>query len=556
MRAEAPGVNYDTPMAAADALLRGRAAFAAQAWHAAYDELTAAANVAPLEPEDLIRLGQAAELTGIDGGEILAQAHQLFLSRGDPASAARCAFWMAMRLLNMGERIRGGGWLARARRLVDDIAGECAEQGYLLTIDARQLAQAGEFARALAAYEQAQLIGERFGEADLIALAQLGLATCRVQNGSPRDGMACLDEVMIAVERHEVSPVVSGILYCAVINLCHEVFDLRRAQEWTEGLTRWCAAQPELVPFRGECQVHRAHVLQLHGAWPAAMDIAESVADGRASRSSPAAIGPALYQKAELHRLRGEFSRAEAAYRDASRLGYAPEPGLALMRVAQGQLETASASIVGALDEATARSARSRLLPAYVEIMLATTEVELARQAAAELSLLAADLDAPFLAAWAAYAAGAVALAEGDARASLGALRDACAKWLELDAPYEAARTRELIGLACRALGDTDRAQLELDAAAWAFRQLGAAADLARVEAHSRPAVARDTSGLTPREVQVLRLVAAGRSNRAIATELVLSEKTVARHMSNIFTKLGLSSRAAATAYAYEHALV
>jgi hypothetical protein len=172
--------------------------------------------------------------------------------------------------------------------------------------------------------------------------------------------MASLDEVMIAVEGHEVSPVVSGILYCAVINLCHEVFDLRRAQDWTEGLTRWCAAQPELVPFRGECQVHRAQVLQLHGAWPAAMDIAVSVADQRAPRATPAAIGSALYRKAELHRLRGEFSRAEDAYRDASRSGYAPEPGLALMRLMQGQSETASASIARALDEATGRSARSR----------------------------------------------------------------------------------------------------------------------------------------------------------------------------------------------------
>jgi DNA-binding CsgD family transcriptional regulator len=188
--------------------------------------------------------------------------------------------------------------------------------------------------------------------------------------------------------------------------------------------------------------------------------------------------------------------------------------------------------------------------------MLATDDVEPARRAAAELGALATELEAPFLAACAAQAAGAVRLADGDARAALGALRDACAKWQDLDAPYEAARTRELVGLACRALGDTDRAQLELDAAAWTFRQLGAAADLARVEAHSRPAAGHDTGALTQREAQVLRLVAAGRSNRAIAVELVLSEKTVARHVSNIFAKLGLSSRSAATAYAYEHALV
>jgi ATP/maltotriose-dependent transcriptional regulator MalT len=223
------------------------------------------------------------------------------------------------------------------------------------------------------------------------------------------------------------------------------------------------------------------------------------------------------------------------------------------MHLAQGQPQVAASSITRALEEARHRSARARLLPAYVEIMLVRGEIERARAAADELSSLAAELEAPFIAACAAQALGAVELAAGDPRVALLPLREACAQWQEMDAPYEAARTRELIGVACRALGDAERAQLELDAAAWTYQQLGATPDLARVKTTGRP---RQVGGLSEREVQVLRLLAAGRTNRAIADELVLSEKTVARHVSNIFNKLGLSSRAAATAYAYEHAVV
>jgi DNA-binding CsgD family transcriptional regulator len=543
---------------AADAIDRGRAAFAQQAWADAYATLSAAAEAAPLEPHDLVRLSTAAALTGRDeeGDQLTTRAYQAFLACGDSAGAARCAFWLGMRLQNQGEQVRGAGWLARARRILDERQEDCVEMGYLLVAQARDVGEAGDTQSGLALAEQARQIGERFGDYDLIAMAQLGLGVARMRAGSPADGLACLDEVMIAVEAREVSPLVAGVLYCAVINICHDVFDLRRAQHWTEGLTRWCASQPDLVPFRGQCQVHRAQILQLHGAWPAAMDIAQSVADARVSRATSMAIGPALYCTAELHRLRGEFDRAEDAYREASRRSYVPEPGLALMRLAQGRLEAAAANIAGALEEAGPPTQRSRLLPAYVEIMLAAGDAAAARRGTQELAAIAEQLGAPFLKASAAHALGAVRLAEGDTRGALVELRTACSEWQQLDAPYEAARSRELIGRASRALGDDDHARLELDAACWAFQQLGAASDVARVESYLRPAAASASNGLTQRELQVLRLVAAGKSNRAIATELVLSEKTVARHLSNIFTKLGLSSRSAATAFAYQHALV
>jgi len=373
--------------------------------------------------------------------------------------------------------------------------------------------------------------------------------------GRGPEALVALDEAMVHVTGGRVGPEVAGMAYCAVIAQCMDSYDFSRAQEWTQALTGWCDEQPGLVPYRGACLVHRAQILQLHGAWPAAIEITRGVAE-RMVRSTWPAIGPAHYCTAELFRLQGEFARAENEYREASRCGHTTEPGLALMRLSQGRREAAAANINRAVDEAAEPTQRARLLPAFVEIVLAVGNLEAAERASTELASLADQLAAPFLRACAAHASGSVRLARGDARSGLSALRSAFTEWQQLDAPYEAARTRELIARACRAVGDNDHARLELDAAAWTFRKLGAATDLARVASELRSITDAPGDGLTQREIQVLRLVAAGKSNRLIATELVLSEKTVARHMSNIFTKLGISSRAAATAYAYEHALV
>ena len=414
----------------------------------------------------------------------------------------------------------------------------------------------GDWEAAYAAAANAAEIGERFGDPDLFALAVHEQGLILVNQGRVEEGLGLVDEAMVAVTAGELSPIVTGIVYCSVISGCQEVYALHRAQEWTAALTQWCEEQPDMVAFSGRCLVHRAEIMELHGAWRDALEEARRAHQRCVQGKNQSAAAQAFYRQGEVHRLRGELAAAEEAYREASRCGFEPQPGLALLRLAQGNDDAAAATIRRALGETTEPLKRARLLPAYVEIMLAVGDAQEARNACRELEEISARYESGMLGAMVAHAEGAVALAQGDARAALVALRHAWQVWQEFEVPYEAARVRVLLGLACRVLGDDDTAALELEAARGIFAQLGAAPDLVRVDSLTRRAPSVDAHGLTARELQVLPLVAAGRTNKAIAAELVLSERTVDRHVSNIFAKLGVSSRAAATAYAYEHQLV
>jgi DNA-binding CsgD family transcriptional regulator len=537
---------------------RGRELYANRRWADAYELLARADRAAPLGAEDLELLATCAYMIGRhdDYFSALERAHQTHLNAAEVLRAARCAFWVGMNLMQQGEMGRASGWLGRARRLVDREGHECVEQGYLLMPQMFEHEANGDLDAAIATAADAARIGERFGDPDLIALAVHSQGHLLVTQGHAKQGLALLDEAMLTVTTGGLSPIVSGIVYCGVILGCQAAYELRRAREWTAALAKWCQQQPDMVAFTGRCLVHRTEILGLQGAWVEALEEARRAGERCIQGKNLRAAGEAAYLQGDLHRLQGDFAAAEDAYREANQRGREPQPGLALLRLAQGDSGAAVAAIRRVLGETGERPKRASLLPACVEITLAVGEVEEARGACLELAEIATDYQGGMLDAVAAHARGAVEQADGKSEAALLMLRRALQAWQDFEAPYEAARTRALIAQACRALGDDDAAAMELEAARDALAKLGAAPDLARCDALAAPAGPPELHGLTARELEVLRLVAAGETNKAIAARLVLSERTVERHVSNIFAKLGVSSRAAATGFAYEHELL
>ena len=536
-----------------DHLRKGRETFARRAWGDAYHALLRADEATPLEADDLERLATAAYLIGreVEFQRVIERLHRIHLEADHAERAARCAFWLAFTFLFRGDEGQSNAWMARGQRLVRD--RECVERGYLLLATATHQLHDGHAESAHETAADAAAIGERCHDADLTAAARHLQGRACISQGQVAPGLTLLDETMLAAVAGELSPIMTGWMYCAVIEACRGVYELRRAREWTFALSRWCEQQPEMVAFTGVCLVHRAEIMQFHGAWSEALAEAGRACE-RSRPSVPKPPGVAFYQQAEIHRLRGESAKADEAYREASGRGYEPQPGLALLRLAQGRTDAASAAIRRLLFATTDRSQRARLLPAYVEIMLAVGEVADARSACQELQALADTVDTDVLRALAEQAHGALALRDGDARTAVGPLHRAFELWKRLEAPYEAARVRVLVGQACRTLGDDEAAELELEAARSVFAQLGAQPDLARLD--STRAQTSPPGPLTARELDVLRLIAAGRTNKGIAGELCLSGRTIERHVSNILSKLDVPSRTAATAYAYDHKLI
>jgi ATP/maltotriose-dependent transcriptional regulator MalT len=507
-----------------------------------------------LDVDDLDRLATSAYLTGHDeeGFTYWVRAHQICVSEGAVHRAGYFGMRLGQGLGFKGDVGRCRGWVDRSARLLEDAGIDCVEQGYLeYGLAMMRLFEVGDVAGARAGFVQAGKVGARFAHRELVTLARIGEGRMLIYLGDIAEGMALLDEAMASIEARELSPIATGDAYCTVIDACAELLDLGRCRAWTESFLRWCDTQQDLVLYRGHCFLHRAEVLELQGAWPEALTEARHACDRLAAPVNPTALGGACMIEGDLLRLVGDLAGAEAAYQRAHEHGRDPQPGLALLRLAQDRGDAANATIRRALDETHAPMTRAGLLGAYVEIVLAVGETAAARVAAEELGLIAAEIGTPLLRAHGALAIGAVHLAEGNCHAALIELRRAFGEYHALGVRYEAARARLLIADACEALGDHDTAEMESSSARATLASLGAAApSTGKAPADSVP------DGLTQRELEVLVLLAHGKTNRTIGQELFISEKTVASHVSHIFTKLGVASRSAATAYAFSHDLV
>jgi DNA-binding CsgD family transcriptional regulator len=528
-------------------------AFERRDWVEAHRRLSSVAHD-ELGPVDLDRLAVAAYMLGRDDDASAAweAAHKRHLQAGDRAESARCAFWVAFCSMMQGQMAHAGGWLSRCETVIGDDL-ECAAAGYLLVPALLGALDADDAQGARDLAVEAGRIADRFADPDLAAFSALGHGQALLAMGDERGGLARLDEVMLSVTSDEVGPITSGVVYCAVILECMQLYDLARASEWTAALDAWCASQPGLVPYRGQCLVHQSQLQQAAGDWSLA---AATVESARARLTDPPhpALGLACYQDGELHRLRGDVDAAVDAYGRASKAGFQPMPGLALLELMRGDQAAATAGIRRALVEASQPFQRPGLLAAAVEILLAGGDVAGAREAADELATNAGLSRSAYLAALSEQGSGAVLLAEGSVTEALAHLRSAGESWRRLRMPYEAARVATLLGEGCLALGDRASAALEFEHAGETLGALGARAELNRLRALTGGEVREDV--LSARELEVLALVAAGRTNKEVAEALSISRHTVGRHLENIFAKLGVTGRAAATAYAYEHDLL
>ena len=540
----------------ADPLEEARAAFARRDWPAAYDAFNSVDRTS-LSADDLFALGDAAWWLGHVDDATAAQeeAYRLYLHGEQQSQAANSALALAGTLFLRGNVSIASGWMSRAQRLLAD-SPESVEHGYLMFFELEGAFAQGEYEAVGETARRVQEMGRRFDDPNLHAEGMMFEGRALVRQGRMREGMALLDEVMVTVLSGELLPDWAGNIYCHLMAAFYELADIGRLAEWAKATERWLETLPAAVVFTGVCRVHRSQVLQVNGAWDRSeLEAARVCEDLATIHVLGAAEG--YYQVGEIKRLRGDLTGAEESYGLAHRFGREPQPGMALVRLAQGRMDEATASIRAALAaRAGDRLTRVPLCEAAIEIALASGDIDSARSGRDELESTSKVYGSSGLEALALHANGAVALAEGRADTALALLRAASTRWRELDAPYNAARACTLLALAYRELGSEDDANRELDLAEMMFSDLGAALDRDRVAEMRRAEKAPSPDGLTGREVEVLALVASGRSNKQVAAALTLSEKTIARHLSNIFTKLHVSSRTEAAAYAYEHGLV
>ncbi|MEU0315320.1 helix-turn-helix transcriptional regulator [Nocardioides sp. NPDC006273] len=528
----------------ADSLARAREAHAAWAWA----DAAAGFDAVPAEQLTSDDLGAYADALAWLGRvedylRLTAAACEAFESDARPAEASWAAMMIGLYRLGRGDEPQAMGWFGRAGRLLEG-APECAARGLLLLVTGVEAnLHAGKPTAAVEAARQVQAIGGRVDEPGLVLMGLNSEGRALIIAGQTADGMALLDEAMVTAIDSDLPPFMAGSLYCHTIAACHEIADFHRVSRWTDLTEDWLATLPAVGVFGGLCAVHRAQLHLLHGAWDEAECAAlQVVADLDAMRVDYAA--EAWYVVGDARRLRGAPDAA-AAYDEAHARGRDPQPGRALLRFGAGDAAGAATALRTALTAAGDDSLRrAPLCVAAVEIAIGAGRLEDARAAAGEVAETAARYATSGLEAMAAGARGAVLLAEGRAEEALPVLRDACRRWHELGAVYDAAGACVRLAGAYRALGDEVSAEAEASRAEAAYERLGA----------TRPAPELP-AGLTRRECQVLALVADGRSNREIGERLFISDRTVGRHLTNIFAKIGVTSRTQAVRYAIDHAL-
>jgi DNA-binding NarL/FixJ family response regulator len=521
-------------------------------WAEACVQFVAADRAEQLDADDLERYAEASQILGrgAEAIQLLRRAFDLRVDAGEVDHAITSAFWLFQALIINAEFARARGWAAQVRRSMPDV-----DNGWFLFTEAYFLIASGDYDQAAQLLARAAVMGSRRRETDLIAFATTVWGRALIKSGKLEDGLSRLDEAMVRVVERDTSPRATSMLYCSAIATCHEAREFGRAREWTQALGAWLGSLPRLGgAYFGNCRIYRAYLMCLRGSWQEALDEVAFVCEDLSGNYGQLVAGHARYQLAEIHRLLGHHPEAEATYRQAAELGGQTQPGLSLLRLAQSEVDKAMLGIRRALAETEGQLERLDLLTAAVTIMLAAGDIDAARQATAELASIAAVYTTPGVQAELAAARGAVALSDGDPATALPLLRNAARSWREIDAPHAVATVSVLIGLACRAVGDEEAAEVELTSARSTFARLGANPDVHRVEQLLHPA--QEVGPLSPREIEVLRLVAAGRTNHAIATELFVSERTVHRHVSNIFDKLGVHSRTAAASYAIQHHIV
>lgn len=540
-----------------EVLEAARASYRRNAWSDATDLFLRADAEVALEDQDLEALVWAAGIAARDA-EMLAALERLFArheARGDHEKCARAAFWCGLRNMMIGEVSRGSGWLQRAGKHAEATPADCVQRGYLILPQVFMLRAKGDYETAVAVADTALAFGERAGDADLVAMAGSLKGGILFRLGRVDEGNGPIDETMLLANAGRLSPVVTGIVYCEIVASCCRVLEMVRAREWTAVLDAWCKRNPQAKAFSGVCQVHRAEVLQLDGHWTEAYAEAERAGAGLKGTTEQTAMATAAYRRGEILRLRGDFDAAETEYRRAGRIAIDPQPGLALLRLAQGKTEEAAAMIRRAIETAPDMPKKAALLPAGIEICIACGDLDRCETLCGELTEIAERFGTEILARVADQGCGMLALARRKPTEAVAALTRARRYWAEFGAPYLVARLRVDIARGCQALGDSESAAMEMEAAENIFRELGATPDLVRLRALRGDRSPGD-GGLTARECEVLRLLSEGGSNREIAAKLALSPKTVNRHVENIFDKLAVSSRAAAVAKALKAGLI